>query len=78
MPRFFMNIRQDDEWLEDREGEEFPSLVEARAEAVMAARELMAARVGAGRKPHRGGFEITDDAGHVVLLVPFEDALGED
>ena len=30
MPRFHMNIRQGDELLEDWEGQEFPSLSEAR------------------------------------------------
>ena len=42
MPRFHMNIRKGDELLEDWEGEDFPSLSEARTEAVLSARELMA------------------------------------
>jgi hypothetical protein len=78
MPRFHMNIRKGDEFLEDWEGEEFPSLSEARTEAVLCARELMAARVAAGKKPnHNSRFEIADDAGKLVLVMPFEEAIDE-
>jgi hypothetical protein len=66
MPRFYMHIRQGDRLFEDPEGEEFASLVEARAEAVMSARELMAEMVAAGKSPRNNRFEIADDSGHVV------------
>jgi hypothetical protein len=75
MPRFHMHIRHVDELLEDEEGEEFPSLVEARAEAVMAARELMAAAVASGKKPRHSSFEIADESGRIVLVMPFEEAI---
>jgi hypothetical protein len=76
MPRFHMNIRKGDDLLKDWEGEEFPSLSEARTEAVQSARELMAARMAAGKMPdghHR--FEIADESGKTVLVMPFEDAI---
>ena len=38
MPRFYMNIRHGEELVEDREGEEFSTLAEARSEAVLCAR----------------------------------------
>lgn len=76
MPRFHMNIRKGDAFLEDREGEEFASLSEARTEAVQSARELMAARMAAGKMPDGDTrFEITDDSGKTVLVMPFEEAI---
>ena len=76
MPRFDMNIRKGDELLEDGEGEEFPSLSEARAEAVRSARELMSARMAAGKLPDgHSRFEIADESGKTVLVMPFEEAI---
>ena len=76
MPRFHMNIRKGDERLEDWEGEEFSSLLEARAEAVLSARELMSAAMAAGKMPNgRDRFEIADESGKTVLVMPFEEAI---
>jgi hypothetical protein len=76
MPRFHMNIRRGDVLLEDWEGQEFPSLSEARAEAVLSARELMAARVAAGKMPDgHARFEIADESGKTVLVMPFGAAI---
>jgi uncharacterized protein DUF6894 len=75
MPRFHMNIRKGDELLEDWEGEEFPSLLEARIEAVQSARELMSARMAAGKMPDFSRFEIADESGKIVLVMRFEEAI---
>jgi hypothetical protein len=76
MPRFHMNIRKGEKLLEDWEGEEFSSLLEARAEAVRSARELMAASIAAGKMPDgRAKFEIADESGKTVLIMPFEEAI---
>ena len=75
MPRFYMNIRHGDELLADDEGQEFSSLDEARAEAVMSARELMAEKVASGKKPANSRFEITDASGRLVLTMPFWEAI---
>jgi hypothetical protein len=78
VPLFYMNIRKGDELLEDWEGQDFPSLSEARAEAVQSARELMAARMAAGKMPaHHVKFEITDEFRKIVLVLPFEEAIEE-
>ena len=78
MPRFHMNIRKGDELLEDWEGQVFPSLSEARTEAVRSARELMAARMAAGKMPDgHTKFEIVDESGKIVLVMPFEEAIEE-
>jgi hypothetical protein len=47
-------------------------LSEARAEAVQSARELMAARMAADGD---ACFEIADDSGKTVLLMPFKEAI---
>jgi hypothetical protein len=77
MPRFFLHIREGEKVLEDSEGQEFLSLDEARTEAVLSARELMAARMVAGRRTDHSKFEIVDASGHTVLIFPFEQALIE-
>jgi hypothetical protein len=46
------------------------------AEAVRSARELMAARMAAGKMPDgHTRFEIVDDSGKTVLVIPFEEAI---
>jgi hypothetical protein len=75
VPRFYMNLRDGDTLLEDPEGHDFPSLAEARREAILSARELMSSRVAAGKNPNHSKFEITDEAGKAVLVVYFEEAI---
>jgi len=76
MPRFHMNIRKGDELLEDWDGEEFSSLSEARAEAVLSARELMSAAIAAGKAPAGlDKFEIVDESGKTVLTMLFKEAI---
>jgi hypothetical protein len=76
MPHYYFNVREGDRLVEDPEGQEFPSLVEARAEALVSARELMAARIMAGKRPNHRKFEIADDSGKLVLVMTFEEAMG--
>jgi hypothetical protein len=77
MPRFFLHVRDGEKLFKDGEGQEFPSLAEARTEAVLSARELMAALMVAGRQPDQSRLEVADDSGAVMLVMPFEDALAE-
>jgi hypothetical protein len=74
MPRFYFNLRNSKEFVEDPEGQECESLTTARQEAILSAREIMAARVKSGKKPDAGQFEITDITGQLILTVPFQDA----
>jgi hypothetical protein len=76
MPRFFLNIREGDELIVDVEGADFLSIAEATAEAVLSARELMANSILAGRNPGGSRFEIRDESGLIVLIMPFEEAIG--
>jgi hypothetical protein len=76
MARFFLNVREGGELIYDPEGGEYLSIAEATAEAVLSAREIMANSILAGRNPSGGRFEIGDDSGQIVLIMPFEEAIG--
>jgi hypothetical protein len=78
MGRYYFNVRSSDELLEDDEGQSFPSVDEALAYAIRAAREIMSGRVAAGKQPNHRTFEIMDEDGRLVLSFPFLDALGPD
>ena len=75
MPHFYLHLRQGETLLKDPDGREFSSLDEARAEAISSAREIMSARVLAGRKANHSRFEIADASDNVVMLVWFEEAI---
>jgi hypothetical protein len=75
MPHFYLHLRDGERLLKDPDGREFCSIDEARAEAVLSARELISARVLAGRRPNHSRFEIADASDNVVLIVWFEEAI---
>jgi hypothetical protein len=50
MPHFYLHLRDGERLLKDPDGHEFRSLDEARIEAVLSARELMSAKVLAGKE----------------------------
>ena len=60
--------------IEDLDGAEYSSLSEARISAVKGTREIMASRVAVGKQPNHSRFEIAEDSGNIVLVVPFSDA----
>lgn len=66
MPRFYFNIRDDMTLNADPEGSVFTSLEQARQEAVLAAREMIAAKVIAGDVIDAQMLEITDEDGAIV------------
>jgi uncharacterized protein DUF6894 len=75
MSRYHLNIYDDAVALDD-DGAEFTDLAAARAAAISGAREMMAARLVAGRPialSHR--IEITDPAGAVLTILPFGEAM---
>ena len=77
MPHFYLHLRDGERLLKDPDGRVFRSLDEARIEAVLSARELMSAKVLAGRKPNNSRFEIVDANDNVVMTVWFEEAISE-
>jgi hypothetical protein len=75
MPRFYLHIREQDDFIEDIEGQDFVDLESARTEAVAAARDLLAAKVQAGEMVDGQRFEICDESGRALTTVPFQEAL---
>ena len=74
MPHFHFHVRDGDSLLEDPEGADFPDLGAARADAVVASREVLAERIKAGLPLGGLQFEIRDKAGQLVATVPIRDA----
>lgn len=78
MTRFNLNLRRGAQLLRDPQRRDGPDLAAGRSEAILSAREIISARVAAGREPNGSRFEITDEAGHIVLTMPFHDAYSKD
>lgn len=76
MPLFFLHIRSGSDVLHDPEGSHLPDLAAARAEAILCARELMSQGVlDGGRLGIERLFEIADEGGRTLLMVPFREAV---
>ena len=76
MPRYFFHIRDGNDLTKDSEGLDLPDLDAARAQALE-----RACRIWSERPPEPGRnnqtFEVTDEAGAVVLTVDFAEAFAE-
>jgi hypothetical protein len=70
MPRFHFHVRDGESLLEDLQGAEFPDLDAARADTVVAAREVLAERIKAGQPLDGLQYEIFDEAGRLAATVP--------
>jgi hypothetical protein len=76
MPRYFFHQKlPDGDRLIDEEGSLHPDLPSARAEAIASAREQMSERLRRGRPLNHSSFEIVDEAGALVDVVVFQDAI---
>ena len=75
MGRFYQCLRSDTERVNDEEGQDFPDAAAARAAAIGAARELMAAGLRAGTLDLRSEIEIYDENGRSIAIVPFLEAV---
>ncbi len=73
MPRFFTNIRRGGVLIPDPEGEDLPDAEAARVEALETVREMMRLPhvYGGARGWRRAELVVTDEAGAIVLTVPF-------
>jgi hypothetical protein len=74
--RYFLHIRDNAHLIEDPDGSELLSLEDARAEAVVGVRSIMAhaLRVGDPLRTHRV-LEITSEDGEVLHRIYFGDLL---
>jgi hypothetical protein len=76
--RYFMNIRYRGRIVPDHEGDELPVEEAVRDHALATARDLVfGARMDAIRSWFDCSFEVTDQSGRVVLVMPFAAVLGE-
>lgn len=75
MPRYFFHVRNGDKYEKDPEGAEFDSLEEARRDAEMAAREILAEKILRDDVIDGHGFEVTTEQGEVAFFVPFKSVL---
>ena len=75
MSRFYLHQQTRAGIIKDPDGTEAIDLMAARHEAILAARQLLANAILAGVTPLGTAFRITDDAGTLLLIVPFRDAL---
>jgi hypothetical protein len=75
MPKFFFNVRDGDRIIEDHEGIDMPAAEDAEAEALHAARELLAEQLKFGSKLDTRAFEIVNDRGEKIFSLPFRSVL---
>jgi hypothetical protein len=71
---FYFHVRTGDELITDDQGQDLPDLSAARHEAELAARELLAEAVRAGKEAP-DAFVIADEAGVEIDSVPIATAL---
>ena len=75
MPRYHLRIRFRDRVFLDREGEEFPSEIEVKQQALESAQSLMRTRSLVIPDWLDCTLEVTDSAGEIALTLPFADLL---
>jgi hypothetical protein len=76
MPKFFINFRAGNKTAKDVVGVYLPRLYQARIEALVSARELMAENVNGSQAPLET-IIITDERGQQLLTIPAEEVLAE-
>jgi len=75
MARFYINFRNGDEIAKDDEGQDLPGLEEARATALVSAREILADNVKGGAKNPLQAVIITDESGREIMTIPAKEVL---
>jgi hypothetical protein len=73
--RYFLNQVHRGECIIDDEGECFPDLEAVKNEVIVSAREIMAERLRNGDDLNHSRFEVQDERGQVVLVLPFSEAI---
>ena len=75
MPRFFLHIKDGTNLIRDEEGIDLPSAADARAKALVSARELWADAIRAGRDIGADAYVIAGEDGQQLTFVPFVEVL---
>lgn len=73
MPSYFFHIHDAGEIIRDEEGSVLPDVQSARTEAIQSARDILAEHVRAGDVVDGRRFEVADETGKVLFVVPFAD-----
>lgn len=71
MARYYFHIRTGDQLVEDDEGVDLPNVAAVQQEARNAAREMIAESVMGGEHIAAQRFEIVDENGDIVAVLPF-------
>ena len=78
MARFYMNLRYRDRLFVDEEGDELATEYAVREHALGTARDLIAnGRMDSIRNWFECSFEVANEAGRVVLVMPFSDTIDQ-
>ena len=77
MPRWYLHVHDGKDAILDPEGSELPDVAAAHEEALAAAREMVADGLRGGKNRAGWRFEIFDQDGAPVLMVPFSEAIRE-
>jgi hypothetical protein len=77
MPKFFFNFRNGDMIAEDPEGQDFPSLYDAKNAALASAREVAAENLKSDAPHPVEAVIITDENGKELMTIPATEVLPE-
>jgi Domain of unknown function (DUF6894) len=73
MPRYFFHVRDDGQLFEDIEGIELPDIPDVEAWLLKAASEVLSEAEWQKERTEGRSFEVVDEKGQIVLIVPFGD-----
>lgn len=76
LPKFFLHPVLGGHRIPDPEGAEFQTLEDATVEALAAAHEITGDALRAGKGLVAVAFEIADEAGNILAMIPFNTVLG--
>ncbi|MDB5605092.1 MAG: hypothetical protein JWP25_1992 [Bradyrhizobium sp.] len=77
MPRFYIHFQNGDVIAKDDEGEDLPGLEEAKAAAVVSAREIVADNIKSNAKNPLRAVMIVNESGQNLLTILAKDVLPE-
>ncbi|CAN7543735.1 hypothetical protein LJR220_004909 [Bradyrhizobium sp. LjRoot220] len=75
MPRFFINYRSGDLVAKDDEGQDYPSLEQARSAALLSAREILADNIRSATPNALDAVIITNESGAEVMMISAKDVM---